>query len=133
MTAFHFELVPPERLLFSGLVESVILSGTEGEMTVLADEAPAMTVLKPGVVTYVESSGVTKKLFVRAGFADIAPTGLTILAETAVPLEEMSAARMDAEIKTAGELAASATAGEALRLASEKLAQLNELKAALKL
>ncbi len=133
MTAFHFELVAPERLLFSGNVESVILSGTEGEMTVLADQAPAMTTLKPGIVTYAESGGAVKKLFVRAGFADIAPGGLTILAETAVPLEELSAASMDAEIKAAAGLAASASAGEAARLAGEKLAQLNELKAVLKL
>ena len=133
MTAFHFELVAPELLLFSGNVESVILSGTEGEMTVLADEAPAITTLKPGIVTYAETSGAIRKLFVRGGFADIAPTGLTILAENAVPLEEMSAVRMDAEIKTAGDLATSATAGEASRLASEKLAQLHELKASLKL
>ena len=133
MTAFHFELVAPERLLFSGNVESVILSGTEGEMTVLADEAPAITTLKPGIVTYAETSGAIRKLFVRGGFADIAPTGLTILAENAVPLEEMSAVRMDSEIKTAGELAAVASVGEASRLASEKLAQLHELKASLKL
>ena len=133
MTSFHFELVAPERLLFSGNVESVILSGTEGEMTVLADQAPAMTTLKPGIVTYAVAGGATKKLFVRAGFADIAPGGLTILAETAVPVEELSAATLDAEIRSASELAGAATEGEPSRLAGEMLAQLNELKAALKL
>ena len=133
MTSFHFELVAPERLLFSGNVESVILSGTEGEMTVLADQAPSMTTLKPGIVTYAQTGGATKRLFVRAGFADIAPGGLTILAETAVPVEELSAATLDAEIKVASELAGAATDGEPSRLAGEMLAQLNELKAALQL
>ena len=133
MTSFHFELVAPERLLFSGDVESVVLAGTEGEMTVLADQAPSMTTLKPGVVTYALAGGATKKLFVRGGFADIAPGGLTILAETAVPLEEMSAATLDGEIKIATSQAADAATGEAGRLAGEKLAQLGELKAALNL
>ena len=67
MTSFHFELVAPERLLFSGDVESVILSGTEGEMTVLADQAPAMTTLKPGIVTYAVAGGATKKLLLTTG------------------------------------------------------------------
>lgn len=133
MTAFHFELVAPEQLLFSGDVDSVVLSGTEGEMTVLANQAPLMTTLKPGIITIAETSGATKKLFVRGGFADIAPTGLTILAETAVPLEHLTAARIDAEITSAADEAAAAGIGESARLAAEKLAQLNELKASLKL
>ena len=133
MTAFHFELVAPEQLLFSGDVDSVVLSGTEGEMTVLANQAPLMTTLKPGIITIAETSGATKKLFVRGGFADIAPTGLTILAETAVQLEHLTAARIDAEITSAADEAAAAGIGESARLAAEKLAQLNELKASLKL
>ena len=132
MTAFHFELVAPEQLLFSGDVESVILSGTEGEMTVLADQAPLMTTLKPGIVTIAETSGATKKLFVRGGFADVAPAGLTILAETAVPLEHLTGARLDAEIASAETEMADANVAESKRLASEKLDQLRELKAALK-
>ena len=48
MAAFHFELVSPEQLLFSGEVESVAIPGIEGQMTILKDHAPVMTTLKPG-------------------------------------------------------------------------------------
>ena len=133
MTAFHFELVAPERLLFSGNVESVVLDGTEGQMTVLADMAPLMTTLKPGVVTVEESAGKLRKLFVRGGFADISTAGLTILADAAIPLEELDAKTIEAQIKGAEEDLAAATLGESKRLASEKVDQLRELKAALSL
>ena len=131
MTAFHFELVAPERLMFSGHVESVVLAGTEGEMTVLAQHAPVMTTLKPGVVTVEETAGKVRKLFVRGGFADISASGLTILAETAIPLEELDARRIDAQIKDAEEDFADARIEETKRLAGEKLDQLRELKSAL--
>ena len=133
MTAFHFELVAPERLLFSGNVESVVLDGTEGQMTVLADMAPLMTTLKPGVVTVEESAGKLRKLFVRGGFADISTAGLTILADAAIPLEELDAKTIEAQIKGAEEDLAAATLDESKRLASEKVDQLRELKAALSL
>ena len=133
MTAFHFELVAPERLLFSGNVESVVLDGTEGQMTVLADMAPLMTTLKPGVVTIEESAGKLRKLFVRGGFADISTAGLTILADAAIPLEELDAKTIEAQIKGAEEDLAAATLDESKRLASEKVDQLRELKAALSL
>ena len=131
MTAFHFELVAPERLMFSGSVESVVLAGTEGEMTVLAQHAPVMTTLKPGVVTVEETAGKVRKLFVRGGFADISASGLTILAETAIPLEDLDASRIDAQINDAEEDFADAKVEETKRLAGEKLDQLRELKSAL--
>ena len=131
MTAFHFELVAPERLMFSGNVESVVLAGTEGEMTVLAQHAPVMTTLKPGVVTVEETAGKVRKLFVRGGFADVSASGLTILAETAIPLEELDAKRIDAQIKDAEEDLAAAKIDESKRLAGEKRDQLRELKSAL--
>ena len=130
---FHFELVAPERLMFSGNVESVVLDGTEGQMTVLADQAPSMTTLKPGVVTVEETAGKVRKLFVRGGFADISVAGLTILADTAIPLEELDAKAIEAQIKGAEDDLAAATLDESKRLASEKVDQLRELKAALAL
>ena len=131
MAAFPFELVSPERLLFTGDVESVVVPGTEGEFTVLKDHAPLMSTLKPGIVTIAESGSKQSRLFVRGGFADVNPSGLTILAETAVPLEEMDAAKLDAEIKDAGEDVTDATGDEARRVAQERLDQLREVRAAL--
>jgi F-type H+-transporting ATPase subunit epsilon len=128
---FHFELVSPERLMFSGEVEAVIVPGTEGQFTVLKDHAPLMTRLKPGIVEVDETETRKSRLFVRGGFADVAPSGLTILAELAMPVEDFDAAAVAAQIKDAEEDVADATTDEQKRLASEKLDQLRELKEAL--
>jgi len=133
MPAFHFELVSPEKLVFSGDVEAVVVPGTEGEFTVLKDHAPFMSTLKPGVVEINEAPAKTHRFFVRGGFADIASAGLTILAEHSVPLEELDAAKVAADIKDAEEDVADAATDEARRLAAEKRDQLQELKAALKI
>ncbi len=133
MASFLFELVSPEKLLFAGEVESVVVPGTEGEFTVLKDHAPLMSTLKPGVVTVADSASKRTRLFVRGGFADVAPTGLTILAEMAVPIEQLDAAQIDAEIRDAQEDVADAPSDETRRLAQEKLDQLNELRGALQI
>jgi len=131
MAAFHFELVSPEQLLFSGEVESVVVPGMEGQFTVLKDHAPVMTTLKPGVVEVEESASKKRRVFVRGGFADIASTGLTVLAEQAIAIEDLNTATLAQEIKNAEEDLADASEGEAKRAAGEKLDQLKELKAAL--
>jgi len=131
MASFHFELVSPERLLFAGEVESVIVPGSEGEFTVLRDHAPFMSTMKPGVVEVIENSSKKVRLFVRGGFADVTSAGLTILAEQAIPVEELNVERIDAEIKLSEEDLADALTEEARRVVSEKIEQLRETKAAL--
>lgn len=130
MAAFHFELVSPERLLFSGEVEAVAVPGTEGQFTVMKGHAATMSTLKPGIVE-VDRGSSKQRLFVRGGFADVSSTGLTILAEQAIPVEELDLARIEREIKNAQEDVADATGDEARRMAVEKIAQLQEVKAAL--
>ena len=100
-------------------------------MTILKDHAPVMTTLKPGVVEVAESASKTSRIFVRGGFADVATGGLTILAEVALPIEQLDAAKIAQELKNAQEDLADAASDEAKRAASEKLDQINELKAAL--
>ncbi|MBI1868296.1 MAG: F0F1 ATP synthase subunit epsilon [Methylocystis sp.] len=131
MATFHFELVSPEKLLFSGDVEAVVAPGADGQFTVLKDHAPVMAMLKPGVVEITETPSKKEKLFVRGGFADVSQDGFTILAEHAIPLAELDAAKIDADIKDVREDIADAKTDEARRAASEKLAQLQEVKAAL--
>ena len=130
MATFQFDLVSPERLLMSEAVDQVVLPGAEGEMTVLADHAPVMSLLKPGVVD-VHKGGTVERIFVRGGFADISPAGLNILAEQAMPLAEVDAATLDKEIKDAEEDHDDAPEGDAKVAAAFKLAQLRDLKAAL--
>ena len=131
MAAFHFELVSPEKLLFSGEVESVVVPGTEGDFQVMKDHAPVMSALKPGVAIVEENASNTIRLFVRGGFAEVSANGLTILAEEALPLEELNAERIAQEIKDAEEDLADAKTEAARRSAAERLEQLKELKAAL--
>jgi F-type H+-transporting ATPase subunit epsilon len=131
MAEFSFELVSPERLVFSGSVEHVVVPGAEGEFGVLAGHAPVMSTLKPGVLT-IHAAGVPPKyLFVRGGFAEASPEGLTVLAELALPLDELDAARLAQEIKDAEEDVADATDDARKQAAQEKLDQLREFSAAL--
>ncbi|MGA3302229.1 MAG: F0F1 ATP synthase subunit epsilon [Methylovirgula sp.] len=133
MPTFPFELVSPEKLLFTGEVEAVVVPGTEGEFTVLKDHAPIMSGMKPGIVEIDGGASAKKRLFVRGGFADVSPKGLTILAEQAIPLEELNAAQLDADIQNAEEEIAATRDDEIRRRATEKRDQLKELRAALKL
>jgi F-type H+-transporting ATPase subunit epsilon len=79
----------------------------------------------------VDRGSSKQRLFVRGGFADVSSTGLTILAEQAIPVEELDLARIEREIKNAQEDVADATGDDARRMAVEKIAQLQEVKAAL--
>jgi F-type H+-transporting ATPase subunit epsilon len=88
--AFNFELVSPERLLVSEKATEVVIPATLGEMTVLANHAPTMTTIKPGVVSVKLASGQINKYVVFGGFADILPTSCTLLAESAVPASEVT-------------------------------------------
>ena len=129
--AFIFELVSPERLLVSEAVESVVIPGTEGEMTVLALHAPVMTTVKPGVVTVKPVSEPEERYVVFGGFADILPSGCTLLAESAVPVKDIDRADLARRIQDAKEDVADATDDATRTKADELLAQLTTLEAAL--
>ncbi|MEM9937562.1 MAG: F0F1 ATP synthase subunit epsilon [Pseudomonadota bacterium] len=94
----HFSLVSPARELFSGEVDHVIAPGTDGEFGVLVNHAPFMTTLKNGIVRVLDGDTVSMRLFVRGGFADVTPAGLTILAEEAVNLASVDAAVVQKDI-----------------------------------
>ena len=132
MASFHFELVSPNKLMFSGPAELVLVPGSEGDFVVLKDHAPVMASLRPGVVTFEEAQGKQTRIFVRGGFADVSAAGLILLAETAIPEGELDAAHLDQEIKNAEEDLADAP-DEQKRLWQEKLDRLRELKDAMKL
>ncbi len=128
MATFHFELVSPEKLLFSGEVDAVTAPGVEGEFTVLKDHAPFMTTLKPGLVR-IAGGGRDEALFVDGGFADVSPDGFTILADYAVPEGGIDAGRFDAEVAQAEAAAREAVSDETRRLALEHRDQLREFQA----
>lgn len=124
--SMHFDLVSPERLLVSEDVDSVVVPGSEGYFTVLARHAPFMTTLKPGLVEVRGLSGETRKIFVRGGFADVTPAGLTILADEAIRLEDLDADTLARQISDAEADVLSAGADPIRRVSAET--KLNELR-----
>ncbi|TIS60915.1 MAG: F0F1 ATP synthase subunit epsilon [Mesorhizobium sp.] len=129
--AFKFELVSPERLLVSEQVESVVIPGAEGEMTVMAHHAPVMTTIKPGVVTVKTAAGKEERYVVFGGFADILPSGCTLLAESATHVNDIDRADIARRIQEAREDAADAKDDEARAKAEQFLSQLTTLEGAL--
>lgn len=127
---FQFELVSPERLLMSEPVDQVVVPGSEGQFTVMKGHAPFMTTLRPGVIDIVRGSNTTR-VFVRGGFADATATGLTILAELAIPVADVDAAQLAQEVKNGEEDVADAKDGAARDAAEQRLHQLKEVQAAL--
>jgi F-type H+-transporting ATPase subunit epsilon len=112
-------------------VASVQIPGTEGEMTIMAQHAPVLATLKPGVVVVAKDGGASEKIFVRGGFAEVNASGLTVLAETAIPLADLDAAAIAGQIKNAEEDVADAKTDESRAKANETLDHLRSLQAAL--
>ena len=87
MANFHFELVSPEKLLFSGDVQQVDVPGVEGDFGVLADHAPMVTTLRPGILTVQRRRNAKDR---RAGrIAEVSSAGLTVLADLAEAAENI--------------------------------------------
>ena len=131
MATFHFELVSPDRMLFNGPAQAVLVPGVDGDFQVLTDHAPVMTAVRPGVVGIDDAEGKHHRVFVRGGFADASKHGLILLAETAIPFEEFNVEALNQEIKNAEEDVADATE-ENKRMAQEKLDRLRELQESMK-
>jgi F-type H+-transporting ATPase subunit epsilon len=131
MAGLHFELVSPSRLLFSGDVASVTIPGTEGEMGIFPGHAPILSTLKPGVVTVYKDGGSTDRIFVKGGMVEVNPQGLTLLAEVAIPMAELSAEVLAKQIKDAEDDVNDAKSDEARRKTSETLEHLKAMKSAI--
>ena len=128
MATFKFELVSPERILFSGDVVSVIIPSVEGEMTVLAGHAPLVATLKAGIVFVQTTDQNGKEFFVNGGLVEVNAGSTTILAEQGRFIEDVNAAVLDQEILTAEtKLTGSHDEDEKKRL-HDTLVQLREFK-----
>ena len=91
MASFHFDLVAPDKLLFSGEVDQVDLPGAEGDFGVLADHAPMVVLLRPGVISVIVG-GQAERIVIFGGFAEISPQGLTVLADNASAIQDLDPA-----------------------------------------
>jgi F-type H+-transporting ATPase subunit epsilon len=128
---FQFELVSPERLLMSDAVDQVVVPGSEGYFTVLKGHAPMMSTMRPGVLEVTQAGG-TVRIFVRGGFADVSTAGLTVLAEQAIPLDNVDDTALAQEVKNAEEDVADAKDASVKAAAELRLYQLKEVQAALR-
>jgi F-type H+-transporting ATPase subunit epsilon len=98
-----FELVSPERLLFSADVESVVVPGTEGDFGVLPGHARLISTVRPGVITVFRDGKAADRIFVEGGFAEVTPEGCTVLAERALPVSEIARDQAQQAIQDAKE------------------------------
>jgi F-type H+-transporting ATPase subunit epsilon len=131
MATFHFDLVSPEKLLFSSEVTQVDVPGTEGNFGVLAGHAPMVTTVRPGILVIYGEAGEQLRVVVNGGFAEVGPSGLTVLADTAVALEEFDRSTLAELIKDTAEDVADATDPRQRDKLSRKLEQLRTLETAL--
>ncbi len=126
----HFALVSPERELFNGEVDHVVVPGSEGEFGVMPNHAPVMSVIKPGALVVIDG-GVERRIFVNGGFADVTPEGLTVLAEEAIDVADIDATQLDQQLKNAQEDLRDANTDEKREAAHRALARLDAMKAAI--
>jgi F-type H+-transporting ATPase subunit epsilon len=131
MATFHFDLVSPERILFSGQVNQVDVPGGDGDFGVLANHAPLVSTVRPGILVIYNERGEKLPVVINGGFAEVSPAGLTVLADMAVPRDEFDVAVLAGEIKdTEEDVADEQDAWKRDKLA-QRLAQLKALQAAL--
>jgi F-type H+-transporting ATPase subunit epsilon len=130
MATFQFDLVSPDRLLFSDQVDQVDVPGTEGDFGVLAGHAPYVATIKPGIVT-VHKGGDQLRIVVVGGFAEVSAKGLTILADMATPLDEFDRDVLSAQIRDTEEDVADAQDLAQRDRLTRRLDQLTVLQAAL--
>ena len=112
----QFDLVTPEKSVFSKKVTQVVVPGREGDMGVLENHAPVISTLRPGVITVYEGEKITAEIFVSGGFAEINPTGCIVLAEEAVYTKEIDKKAAEEKLKAAkAKVAADETNAKALK------------------
>lgn len=128
MATLQFDLVSPERRLASVQATEVQIPGADGDMTVMADHAPLITTLRTGLLTVTGPAGATTYA-VTGGFAEISASGTSVLAESAVPVAEVTAAFLDGLAAEAGAAAAKAS-GAAKDSADKQVADVAALRAA---
>ena len=125
-STFKFELVSPEHMLMSANADAVVVPGADGDFTVLSGHAPVIAMLRPGVID-IAAEGKKSRMFVKSGFAEVDPERLTILAQTAYNVEEMSQQFIATELAAAEESSASAKDDDTKAAAETLIGELKRL------
>ncbi|MEE8516106.1 MAG: F0F1 ATP synthase subunit epsilon [Alphaproteobacteria bacterium] len=109
----EFELVSPEKLLFSAVVDMVVVPGTEGDFGVLPGHAPVISLVRPGCIDIHDDGGVTRRIFVAGGFAEVNGERCTVLASEALSVDELDRGAIQARLDAARKELAAAENDEA--------------------
>ncbi len=115
----------------SAEVEQVVVPGSEGDFGVLVNHAPVLSTMRPGIVDITESGGSKQRIFVRGGFAEVNPKGLTVLAETAINMDDLDRDVLAGEIANAQDDVTDAKSDDKRQKAQETLDHLKQLQASL--
>ena len=122
-----FELVSPDQLLMSVEADAVAMPGMEGDFGVLPGHAPFISALRAGIITVEGGSEDIGQVYIEGGFAEVVADRLTVLAEEAVPVDDLDRANIEQRIQEANDEMADAEDGEERRLAESKVSILQEL------
>ena len=104
----EFELVSPERLLKSEPVEMVVIPGTEGDLGILPGHSLLIATMRPGTIDIYKDGLVAEKIFISGGFAEISPERCTVLAEEALPVNDINREKAMERLEKAKEMLAKA-------------------------
>lgn len=124
-----FELVSPERLLFSAEVDMVVVPGADGDFGVLPGHSLFLSSVRPGVIDIYNRGAVTDRIFISGGFAEATPKRCTVLADSAVPLGELKREEIEAKLRDAREDLSDAADDAARKIADRQIAVLESMLA----
>ena len=107
----HCDIVSAEEDIFSGKVEMIVATGTEGDLGITPGHTPLITSLSPGPIRVVREGGEEEIYYVSGGFLEVQPNNIKVLADTALRAEDMNEAAAE-EAKKQAEKALSNQKGE---------------------
>ncbi|MGB0554762.1 MAG: F0F1 ATP synthase subunit epsilon [Alphaproteobacteria bacterium] len=118
----EFELVSPEKLLLSRAVDMVVVPGAEGDMGVLPRHSPTITTVRPGTIVVYEGGAISDRIYIAGGFAEVSDNRCTVLAEEAIPVEDIDKAAAQQSLADAREDISSADSDTARKSAETAVA-----------
>ncbi len=127
----EFELVAPEALVASATADMVVVPGAEGDFGVLAGHAPLISLVRPGVIDVHDEGGITARIFVAGGFAEVTQTRLTVLAEEAAPVDALDRGAIEARLERAEKEAGGAETEEEKAAAEKEIGLARAMLAAI--
>jgi F-type H+-transporting ATPase subunit epsilon len=95
----EFELVTPERLLLSEMVEMVVVPGTEGNFGVLPGHAPLISTIRPGMIEIYQGQTVTRRIFIVSGVAEVTAERCTVLADEAASPDTLDRGSIESDLR----------------------------------